>query len=119
MQELLDASACRLLAVFIIDGIEMMLHQWRARDHQQILDVYFKGRHPNGERVRALCDAFQHAGITVDPQVFLDYLAIRYLRNTIVHGLSSAGSPPIPVDKKMSFGVGLRRISKGSFPARD
>ena len=85
MQELLDASACRLLAVFIIDGIEMMLHQWRARDHQQILDVYFKGRHPNGERVRALCDAFQHAGITVDPQVFLDYLAIRYLRNTIVH----------------------------------
>lgn len=44
-QELLDASTCRLLAVFMIGGIEVMLAQWRDRDHQKILDVYFTGRH--------------------------------------------------------------------------
>jgi hypothetical protein len=86
LKELLDASTCRLLAVFMIGSIEMMLTQWRDRDHHDILDVYFEGRHQNGERVAALCAAFQRAGITVDTQVFNDYLAIKYLRNTIVHG---------------------------------
>ena len=33
-----------------------------------------------------LYTAFHAAGITVDEEVFNDYLAIKYLRNTIVHG---------------------------------
>jgi hypothetical protein len=85
LNELLDASTCRLLAIFMIGGIELMLADWRAKDHNDILNVYFDGKHENGERVAALCTAFQTAGITVEPEVFKDYLAIKYLRNTIVH----------------------------------
>ena len=40
----------------------------------------------NGDRVASLYEAFCEAGIQVDRQVFDDYLAIKYLRNTIVHG---------------------------------
>jgi hypothetical protein len=40
----------------------------------------------NGERVTSLYQAFRNAGINVDKEVFDDYLAIKYLRNTIVHG---------------------------------
>lgn len=103
LPELLNASTCRLLAVFMIGNIELMLSDWRAKDHNDILNVYFEGRRENRERVAALCSAFQSAGITVDPEVFNDYLAIRYLRNAIVHAkrkdhekdcLSSAASPP-------------------------
>jgi len=85
LPELLNPSTCRLLAVFMIGSIELMLSDWRAKDHNDILKVYFDDKHTNGERINALCAAFQGAGITVDPEVFNDYLAIKYLRNTIVH----------------------------------
>lgn len=84
LKELLDASTCRLLAVFMIGNIELMLSQWREKDHNDILNAYFEER-KNGERVAALCAAFQGAGIAVNAEVFDDYLAIKYLRNTIVH----------------------------------
>ena len=81
-----DASACRLLAVFMIGSIEVMLEAWRDRDHIGILSNYFSDKRPNGEKVSALHDAFHHAGIEVSRDVFDDYLAIKYLRNTIIHG---------------------------------
>jgi hypothetical protein len=84
-KEYLDASTCRLLAVFMIGSIEAMLAAWRDRDHIGILDVYFADRVPNGEKVSRLYDAFRGAGIHVDKEIFDDYLAIKYLRNTIVH----------------------------------
>jgi hypothetical protein len=85
-QAYLDASFCRVLAVFMVGSIEAMLTAWRERDRSNILDSYFEKDVPNGARVRNLCEAFQKAGIQVDIEIFDDYLAIKYLRNTIVHG---------------------------------
>jgi hypothetical protein len=82
----LDASFCRILAVFVIGGIEAMLESWRDRDRVNVLEKYFAQNVTNGERVTSLYQAFSGAGIRVDRDVFDDYLAIKYLRNTIIHG---------------------------------
>ncbi len=84
--EYLDASFCRMLAVFVIGSIEAMLETWRDRDHVKVLEKYFMEKVSNGERVVSLYEAFRGVGIQVDRQIFDDYLAIKYLRNTIVHG---------------------------------
>jgi hypothetical protein len=86
LKELTDASACRLLAVFMIGNIEVMLETWRDRDGMGILSSYFNDKLPNGEKVSALFEAFRQAGIDVNKDIFDDYLAIKYLRNTIIHG---------------------------------
>jgi hypothetical protein len=86
--DLLDASFCRVTAVFAVGAIDAMLAEWRdaQRDRVGILDQWFGQKARNGERVRNLYQAFRDAGILVDEEVFNDYLAIKYLRNTIVHG---------------------------------
>lgn len=83
--EYVDASFCRMLAVFVIGSIEVMLKNWRDRDRVNVLDNYFRKDVNNGVRVTSLYEAFRGAGIQVDRQVFDDYLAMKYLRNTIVH----------------------------------
>jgi hypothetical protein len=85
-REHLDASFCRMLAVFMIGSIEAMLESWRDRDHVRVLEKYFMENVSNGERVSSLYEAFREVGIQVDRQVFDDYLATKYLRNTIIHG---------------------------------
>jgi len=84
--ELLDASFSRILVVFVVGGIEAMLESWRDRDGFNVLEKYFAQKVTNGERVTSLYQAFSDAGIHVDRQIFDDYLAIKYLRNTIIHG---------------------------------
>jgi len=86
LKEYVDASTCRLHAVFMIGSIENMLEAWRDRDRIGILDAYFAEGRTNGDRVSSLYEAFHQTGIQVDRRVFDDYLAIKYLRNTIVHG---------------------------------
>lgn len=85
-ESLLDASFCRILAVFVIGGIEAMLGSWRERDKFKVLEKYFARDVTNGDRVGSLYRAFSEAGIHVDKEIFDDYLAIKYLRNTIIHG---------------------------------
>ncbi len=82
--ELLDASLCRILLVFAIGSFEVMLEEWKNYDELDALKNYLQDG-ANRDRVTGLCTAFQHAGIDVDENVFHDLLAIKYLRNTIVH----------------------------------
>ena len=86
--EYLDASFCRITVVFVVGAIEAMLADWRERrrDEASILDRYFEQGVKNGDRVRNLYQAFRDAGIEVDEEVFNDYLTIKYLRDTIIHG---------------------------------
>lgn len=75
-----------MLAVFMVGGIEVMLETWKDRDRVRVLQKYFSDKSTNKARISGLCQAFRDAGIPVDREVFDDYLAIKYLRNTIVHG---------------------------------
>lgn len=82
---LCDASYCRMLAIMMVGSIEMMISNWRERDKLSILEKWFAEKTSNGNRVRSLYDAFCQAGIPVDEEVFSDFLAVKYLRNAIVH----------------------------------
>jgi hypothetical protein len=83
-KKLCDASFSRLFIVFMVDGIEAMMQDYRKKGCD-ILDKYFDENTSNGERIQNLYEAFKNAGISVDKEVFNDYLATKYLRNTIVH----------------------------------
>jgi len=82
---LCNASFCRLFAIVMIGSIEAMLERWRDRDNLNILDAYFAAEVSNGDRVKSLRNTFVTNGINVNSGVFDDYLAIKYLRNAIVH----------------------------------
>jgi len=84
-KELCDASFCRLLIVFIVGGIEAMLQHWIEEFGVQELAIYFEKDVKNSERVQALYNAFKKKGVNVDIEILNDYLAIKYLRNTICH----------------------------------
>ena len=81
----LDASLCRVAIVFSIGAVEAMLEDWRRRDSDSILKTYFAQGSSNGQRVLGLYGAFRNSGLQVNKEVFDDYLAIKYLRNTIMH----------------------------------
>ena len=85
VEHLCNASFCRMFAVMIIGSIEHMLEEWKDRDKVGVLDQYFAVHANNSERVQSLYKAFEQAGVNVDWEVFADYLAIKYLRNVIVH----------------------------------
>ena len=80
-----NASFSRLYAIVMIGSLEAMLKRWRNSDSLKILDAYFDSGVTNGERVKSLRDAFINNGINVKNDVFDDYLAIKYIRNAIVH----------------------------------
>lgn len=86
IKDLCDASFCRMFAIIMIGNIETMIEHWKNREKMSILDVYFAKKAKNDERVQSLYRAFHKAGINVDRQIFDDYLAVKYLRNTIIHG---------------------------------
>ena len=83
--ELCNASFCRLYAIMMIGSIEAMIEHWRTTDSLKILDAYFAPEITNGDRIKSLRDAFVSNGINVRQDVFDDYLAIKYLRNVMVH----------------------------------
>lgn len=86
-----NASFCRLFCIVMVSNIEFMLQVWKSFDQKKILEVYFKEfsddgkKIKNGERIRSLRDAFIKSGIKVNRDVFEDYLAIKYIRNAIIH----------------------------------
>jgi hypothetical protein len=69
----------------MVASIEHILKTWKDSDQRGVLTVYFADGVSNGERVANLFAAFERAGIVVERDVFDDYLAIKYLRNVIVH----------------------------------
>lgn len=79
-----------MFAVLLIAATEHIFKEWQNDGNRQLLEIYFSdtchGRKAtNGEKIRNLCDAFGRTGAPVEPDIFEDYLAIKYLRNTIVH----------------------------------
>lgn len=80
-----NTSLCRFLAVTMIGAIEHLLESWKESDRRGILQRYFDSGASNGEKVKNLFEAFRAASIDLDRDVFDDYLAIKYLRNAIVH----------------------------------
>ncbi|MGV3003419.1 hypothetical protein [Vibrio sp. E150_018] len=85
LEPLCTASLSRILIVFTIGTIEASLEHWNEDDQTGILGNYFQSNCSNKQRIESLENAFTEKGIIVDSEIFKDFLAIKYLRNTIVH----------------------------------
>ncbi len=89
VRDLCNASYCRIFAVMMIASIESALKEWKEKWKEQhglnILTIYFKEGAKNGEKIKSLRDAFEQAGVKASNEIIDDYLAIKYLRNVIVH----------------------------------
>lgn len=81
---LFQASMSRLFCVFMIGSIEAMLENWKTKDPNNILEPYFSNT-SNENRIIALTNNFKTNGIEVDENILKQYLAIKYVRNTIIH----------------------------------
>jgi hypothetical protein len=80
-----NAAFCRHLAICIVGSVEIILSVWLEKDRSNILAVYFAEKAENGKRIDSLVSAFAREGFSVERTLFEDYLAIKYLRNTIEH----------------------------------
>ena len=83
-EKIADASFSRLYLVTAVSGVEIAMKKWSHRS--VILNSYFSEKSTMEERINALYSAFQRVGINVDVEIFKDYLALRYLRDTILNG---------------------------------
>ena len=83
---LFEASICRHLIINRVDLVENLLKYWKQLDEHKILKAYFEKKVLNSERIKALISAFEKAGFSTDETIFNKYLALKHLRNYIVHG---------------------------------
>lgn len=82
---LFSASFSRIYCVFIIGNIESMIKQWSKYIDNNILSGFFDKNKSNFSKINNLYEAFIKNGINADKEILNDYLAIKYLRNTIIH----------------------------------
>lgn len=80
---LFSSSFSRIYCVFMIGNLEAMIKKWS--NHNGILSEFLDNSKSNNSRIDNLYLAFIDSGINVDKEILQDYLAIKYLRNTIVH----------------------------------
>lgn len=83
-EPLFQASFARVFCAFMVGNIEAMLENWRTKDSNNVLAPYFI-QSSNEEKIKALINNFQSNRITVDSKVLNQYLAIKYVRNAIIH----------------------------------
>jgi hypothetical protein len=108
----IDAGFCRLFIVWMVSSLDFCLSNWRKKDQLKILDSYFSTdpKATNGDKIKALKEAFVQKNIIVDENVFKDYLAIKYLRNIIVHGDETIESGAAYWIKDRGFPIELDRF---------
>lgn len=83
---LLDATLARLYAVMLVGNVENSIAQEAGRTSDPRLAVYLSSNCANTEKVQALSEYLQdRLGGAVDTAVLEEYLAIKYLRNGIIH----------------------------------
>jgi hypothetical protein len=81
-----DAFFCRMLAIMTISYLEHGLDAWQQEENLDGLDAYFRTRGTAHERAAALGRALENAGVEVNGRVIDDLVAVKLLRNAIVHG---------------------------------
>jgi len=77
-----EAAACRLLILAVVTSLDRVLEQWKG---DEFLEMYHSSKTSNGDRFRILKVCFEQTGVRVDAETIEDYLAIKYLRNTLTH----------------------------------
>lgn len=83
---LLDATLARLYAVMMVGNTENAIKQEFERTGDSRLEDYLTPRLDNRQKINALSSYLQERlNRAVDTEILEDYLAIKYLRNGIIH----------------------------------
>lgn len=83
---LLDATLARLYAVMLVGNVENSITQEAERTSDPRLAIYLSSNCANIEKVQALSEYLKdRLGSAVDAAILEEYLAIKYLRNGIIH----------------------------------
>ncbi len=106
---LLNASLARIFSAFMIGSIEAMIEHWRDKDTNNILEAYFING-SNEDRINALFKNFENNGIDVNQDILKKYLAIKYLRNSLIH--SSWNENQKNFIKLMGFPTDTRKLNE-------
>lgn len=88
IQGLFQPSFARLFCVFMIGEIEATFINWSEKDEEKILAPFFLKKASNEKRIDALELNFSKHRIEVDREILDKYLAIKYVRNAIIHSKS-------------------------------
>ncbi|WBM79893.1 hypothetical protein KIV56_17265 [Cryobacterium breve] len=92
--DILDATVARIYAVMMIGNVENAIAEEFQRTGNPDLNIYLHPRTKNPEKIAALRNYFQSVytdGVS-DSDVLSDYLAIKYLRNGIIHSDRRVGN---------------------------
>ncbi|MBF4629043.1 hypothetical protein [Curtobacterium flaccumfaciens] len=120
MPRFLDATLARLYAVMLVGNVENGIMEEFRRTEDEDLSTYLGGQVDNSTKVAALMEFVQRRSVSsVDTSVFQDYLAIKYLRNGIIHSDQRQGaqadyvtSRGFPLDSRELTQVHLRRFAE-------
>ena len=81
-----EPAACRTFVVLAVSEIEFLISDLGSSSLlSETLASYFQERGSNEERVAALANSLQAKGVATDPTILDDYVALRQIRNVIVH----------------------------------
>lgn len=84
---LANATIARIYAVMMVGNVESAIIEAFSRTNSSDLDRYLNHRVNNTEKLQALAHYLRqvYTGGGVDADILSDYLAIKYLRNGIIH----------------------------------
>jgi len=116
----LDATLSRLYAVMLVGNVENAIAQEFDRNSEPKLDTYLNANVANATKVQALEGFLQERlSASVDTSILDDYLAIKYLRNGIIHSDQRTGaqaeyikSHGFPIDSRDLTLVHLKRMAR-------
>jgi len=76
----------RVFTIHSVAGVDATLEFWASKSRPDVLKTYFKERTSNRDRLADLAEGLLEAGVNVEPQVIMRYLAMKYVRNAVAHG---------------------------------
>lgn len=106
---LFSASLCRIYCTFIIGNIESMLNDW-SKYENSLFEAYYK-ESENYAKVEELNKIFKKNGINTDSSIIEDFLAMKYLRNIIVHSISNVKYYMKKQIEKCGFPMDVRELN--------
>lgn len=83
----LDATIARIYAIMLVGSVEGLIEAEMERTDSSHLKAYFREKIPNEQKIAELDKYFGlvYGDSGVGAEVLSDYLAIKYLRNGIIH----------------------------------
>ncbi|WP_103255735.1 hypothetical protein [Tabrizicola aquatica] len=79
------SAFCRLWVSMAVGSIESMIKVWNTGDELWSDIATYLNRKSNENRIKDLKASFERRGLNLDPEIYKDFLALKYIRNAYIH----------------------------------